>query len=315
MIKVKISNFIKNNLGKIRDLGTKLIIVAIVVLVATIMLSSDSNYSDVEEDNINVYKPTETVIKGSNVSEEQYEKNSNTVEKFLDFCNNGQITEAYSLLTEDCKKEQYPTENDFKKYYQDVIFKNKRQYNMQAWITTGKYIVYKIRYTDNILETGSYNEENIYQDYITLNRYSDEEKISIGNFIYSEDCNIITNTDLVQATVTKKKINMSYEEYDITIKNNSEKTILLDTLENGLTINLFANDVRYTAFTNKLFVSNLKFEPGETKKVTIRFKKYLTSNNTSEKIEFSKVIKDYESYQQNKENYNDTASIKIKLEG
>jgi len=44
MIRVKISNFIKNNINKIRDLGIKLIIVAIIIIIATIILSTNRNH-------------------------------------------------------------------------------------------------------------------------------------------------------------------------------------------------------------------------------------------------------------------------------
>lgn len=314
MLRVKISNFIKNNSEKLKDVGKKLMIVAIVVLVATIMLSYSSKDIEEKEDTINVYRPTQTIIEGADVSEEQYEKDSNIVDDFLDFCNNNKVEEAYSLLTDACKQEQYPTLEDFKKYYQEIIFKDKRQYNLQAWISTYDYTVYKIRYTENILESGSYNEENIYQDYITLNKSANVEKVSIGNFIHSENCEIVTNTNLIKATVTKKTIYMSYEEYDITLQNKSDKTILLDNLESGKNIKLVGDGVKYAAYTNKLFLSNLKLKPGEIKRLTIKFKKYLNSDNASESIEFAEVIKDYNSYEIDTENYKDTESLKIKLE-
>ena len=58
MIRVKISGFIKRNKYKIQNLLTKLIIVAIVVLIATIILSAFRR-NEQEENNIKAFKQIE----------------------------------------------------------------------------------------------------------------------------------------------------------------------------------------------------------------------------------------------------------------
>lgn len=317
MIKVKISNFIKKNKYKIQDVLTKLIIVAIVIAIATIILSSfrgtgPNNDNNQEKE---VYKPTETVIKGTNISKTQYEADSNIVNKFLELCNNAKIEEAYGLLSDDCKSELYPTIEYFKNNYYNNIFDKKREYNLQSWISTSKYTVYKIRYTNSMLSTGTYNQDDVYEDYITLNKSNNTEKISIGNLIACEECNIITRTKELEITVVKKKMYVSDEEYEIQVKNNTDKTILLDTLETNQTINLVGSSgAKYGAYTNKIFLINLTIDPGEIKNITIRFKKNFSSDNKSEQIEFSNIIKDYYAYIQNQENYNDITNTTIKLE-
>lgn len=316
MFKVKISNFIKNNKYKIQDVLTKLIIVAIVIAIATIILSSTKESDNSEGEEVKeIYKPTETIIKGSNVSEIQYETDTNIVNKFLEFCNNGKTQEAYELLSNDCKQELYPTIEDFKNNYYNSIFNKKREYNLQSWISTSKYTVYKIRYTNSMLSTGTYDEDDVYEDYITLNKNGNTEKIFIGNLIACEEFNITTKTSELEATVVRKKIYVSDEEYEIKIKNNTQKTIILDTLKTNQTINLIGSSgSEYGAYTNKIFLKDLTINPGAIKTITIRFKKNFSSDNNSEKIEFSNIIKDYYAYIQNQENYNDTTNITIKLE-
>lgn len=315
-IKLVISNFIRKNKDKIRDFGQKFIMVAMGVFIATIILSSLTNMNDnnADKDISNVYKPTQTIIKGSDISKEQFEEDKNLVNTFLEFCNNGKIEEAYNLVSDECKKEVYPTLEDFKKYYYNDIFDKKRECNLQAWISNSNYTVYKVRYTNSMLATGTYDETNVYQDYITLNRKNDTEKISIGNFIDSEECNIVTKTDEIQATVVKKRTYISDEEYEIYIKNNSDKTILLDTLETNTKIWLLADNAKFIPYFNKLYISNLTIEPGEIKRIEIRFMKNLSSSHTSETIQFTNVIKDYDVYSQDKEAYTDVIEIKIKVE-
>lgn len=316
MIKVRISNFIKNNKNKIQDVLTKLIIVAIVVAIATIILSSfRNNDNNNESQKMDVYKPTETIIKGTDISNSQYKTDTNIVNKFLDFCNNANVNEAYQLLSDECKTELYPTIEYFKNNYYNNIFDKKREYNLQSWISTSKYTVYKIRYTNSMLSTGTYNQDDVYEDYITLIKNNNEEKISIGNLVGIENCNILSRIDGLEVTIIKKKIYISDEEYEIKVTNNTDKTILLDNLKTNQTINLIGSTgTNYGAYTNKLFLINLTINPRTTKNITIKFKKNFSSENKSEYIEFSNIIKDYYAYIQNQENYKDITNIKVKLE-
>lgn len=315
MIRVKISGFIKRNKYKIQNLLTKLIIVAIVVLIATIILSAFRR-NEQEENNIKEsYIPTETVIKGSNISKEQYSYDINVVNKFLECCNNKNVEEAYNLLSDECKEELYPTIEYFKTNYYDIIFNIERQYNLQSWISTSKYTVYKIRYPNDMMSTGTYNEDNVYQDYITLNKKSDEEKVSIGNLVYAEDCNIVTKTNDFEVTVIKKKIYVSDEEYDIKIKNNTNKRILLDDMQTSGTINIISNSInRYSCHLNNIFLIDLIIEPGQTKEITLKFRKNLSSDNESRTIEFSNIVKDYNAYIIDIKNYTDVTTMKVNLE-
>lgn len=314
--RLKVIEFIKKHEDKIKNVGQKLIIVAMVVLVATIIISSFSGgETEKNEDEYNVYKPTETIIKGQDVSKEQYEKDSNLVNTFLEYCNSKKVEEAYELLSDTCKNEVYPDIETFKTNYYNTIFDIKRECNLQAWITTSDYIVYKIRYSNSMLSTGTYQEGNVYQDYITLNRKEQEDKISIGNFVDSNECNIVTKTDELTVVVSKKRQYITYEEYDLNITNNTYNTILLNNLENTESIKLISSaGVRYSAYTSKLFLKDLILNTNETQKITIRFKKQFSSENKSSKIMINGIIKDYDAYMENEQEYEDITNITIKVE-
>lgn len=315
-IRLAISNFIRNHKDKIKDLGQKLIMVAMGVFIATIMLSVLSNLneeSETEEERLNVYKPTQTVIKGSDVPKEEFEEDSSFVNKFLEYCNNKDVEAAYAMVSDECKKEKYPTIEAFKEFYYDYIFDKRRECNLQSWISDSDYIVYKIRYSNNMLATGTYDEKDVYQDYITLNRKNNTEKISIGSLVDSEECNFVTKTKEIEATVISKKTYISDEEYEIYVKNITDKTILLDDLKSSFKIWLISGKNKYMPYTNQLYVSNLTIKPGETQRIRIKFMKNLSADNQSKKIQFLNVIKDYETYEQNKETYTDVTKIEIKV--
>lgn len=315
-IRLKIIEFIKKYKDKIKDLGQKLIMVAMVVLIATIIISSFSGVeTEKNEEVYNVYKPTQTIIKGQDISKEQYEKDSNLVNTFLEYCNNKKVEEAYELLSDTCKKEAYPDIETFKINYYNTIFDIKRECNLQAWITTDEYTVYKVRYSNSMLSTGIYQEGNVYQDYITLNKKDQEEKISIGNFVDSNECDIVTKTEELTVIVSQKRQYISYEEYDLNITNKTYNTILLNNLENTESIKLISSaGVKYSAYTSKLFLKDLIINSNETQKITIRFKKQFSSENKSSKIMINGIIKDYDVYMENEQGYKDTTNITIKVE-
>ena len=316
MIRVKISNFIKRNKNKISDLGMKLIIVAIVVFIATIMLSFSRNNSNDLQNNVNqIYKPRDTIIKGSSVTEEQYSTDNNVIQTFMQYCNEGNVEEAYALISNDCKENLYKTLNIFKESYYNTVFNEKRQYNLQSWISTNDYTIYRIRYTTDLLSTGKYEEDNVYQDYITLIKNTETPKISIGNFIFAKEYeNQSTEVEELLARVIKKIVYLNDEEYEIEVKNKTQNTIMLDNLENPNNIKLLGeSDSTYSVYLNRIFVQDVRLQPGETKRITIRFKKSCSTDKQTEYIQFYKVIRNYESYIKNIENYTDTFSFKIKI--
>jgi len=185
---------------------------------------------------------------------------------------------------------------------------------LQSWISQYDYTVYKVRYSNNMLATGTYDENNVYEDYITLKRRENTEKISIGNFIDSQECNIVTSTNGMVATVVKKKIYIDEEEYEFYIKNNTDKTILLDDLKANGTIWLIGKNIQYRPHTNKLYISDLLVEPGKTNKIILKVIKNLSSENKSDYIQFKKVITDYDAYMENGEEYNEFVEIRINVE-
>lgn len=314
MLRRWFSSWIRKNKNKFINIGSKLIIVAIVVFIATIIVSMSERENIVTENQKKTYKPKETIIKGYEVSDKQYELDTNLINKFLEYCNDFQPEKAYDLLSKECKEYIYPTLEIFKNSYYNPIFKEKKLYNLQAWITTSKYTIYKIRYTNNILSTGEYDKNQIYNDYITLTKNQEIQNISIGSFVASEELNVTTLKEDIKFNVTKKNIYLEDEEYEIYVQNNSPKTILLDNLENNNTIKLITNtDDEHQAYMNQILNSNLIIKPGYTKKVTIKFKKSVSNSRKSEYIEFLKVIKDYDKYIQDKENYNDTINLKINI--
>ena len=109
----------------------------------------------------NVYKPNETVIAGGDISKEMQQQNASIVEKFVQYCNQKDVANAYELLTDECKEELYPNIESFKKNYIDIKFKEPKQFSMQSWYADGGAYTYKIVLTDDMLASGNADRKSV----------------------------------------------------------------------------------------------------------------------------------------------------------
>ena len=77
------------------------------------------------------------------------------ISKFLDYCNDKKIEEAYNMLSKECIEKKFYTVNVFKKEYIDEIFTYKKEYKIEK-----ENNLYKIIILEGILESGSIENRN-----------------------------------------------------------------------------------------------------------------------------------------------------------
>ena len=101
------------------------------------------------------------------------------------------------------------------------------------------------------------------------------------------------------------KESIESKTYNITIKNKTDKTILLSEGIDGNDICLIdSNEVEYDSILNEIPLVNLELKPGMEKTIDIRFYKMYNLYRTIESINFKNIIADKDSYDINKENAN-----------
>lgn len=86
--------------------------------------------------------------------------NKEYITKFIEYCNEGKIEEAYKMLSETCKKEKYPTIESFKNNYINKLFTVKRDYNITAEDEN-----YKIAFLEDLLQAGDTENRKQIEDY------------------------------------------------------------------------------------------------------------------------------------------------------
>ena len=116
-----------------------LTIIGIIILIQT--LNNTYNKNNPEEESSSIGNSTTTyntnnysVVTREEISETMSEESIDLIEDFFRYCNSGQVEYAYSLLSQECKQELYPTIEDFRtKYYNRIFRTNNRLFIYGCW--------------------------------------------------------------------------------------------------------------------------------------------------------------------------------------
>lgn len=230
------------------------------------------------------------VVSGEKITSGQ----TNTLElidTFVRYCNNNKMNEAYSLISDECKKEMYPKVENFKNGYYNAIFSGKKKnISVENWTKS----IYKVKYMNDALSSGVYEQENTIQDYITIVTDKDGNlKLNINNYIGKEEIGKETDVYGIKVKLVEKDQYMDYTTCTFEIINNSENTILLN--DNNQPEGMYledTNEVKYTAYTHELTEAQLQILPKETKKIKIKYYSKYGSNKTIKNVVFNKIIVD-----------------------
>ena len=248
-----------------------------------------------------------TAITGESISEKQKDE-VKAIDQFFEYCNEGNVQEAYNLLTEDCKDEMYSSLQIFDEmYYQKVINGEKKNITVENWNSN----IYKVKITPDILSNGNYDKQNTLQDYITIvQNENDEYKLNINGYIGKRKVEEESDYDGFNIKVLTEDRYMNYTTYTFEITNNSDKDILLDSLNNINSMYIEdANGSKYSAYTHELAESQLTFDIGTKKQIKIKYYSKYQSNKTITRAVFSNVT----IYEDSEEGDNEYSLMEVEI--
>lgn len=267
-----------------------------------------NNVNSLQNDNIDIQNTSvisnESAIGGGQVNTKKLDIAQELINKFINFCNERKLDDAYDLISEHCKEELFETIEIFKTDYYDVVFNDElRLFNMENWIGN----TYKVDIFNDILSTGSVTDQ--YTDFITVVNQGneDEYKLNIKRYIGKKVINKETETHDIKVKVLNKNIYMDYELYDIEIFNNSENDILMDTKDDTKTVYLKdTKGARYFAFTNEINDNELIVRRDKSRNIKLKFSNDYSLSRKIKNLIFSKSILNYNEYEEfeNKDEYN-----------
>ena len=256
--------YIRQNRKKIIGIA---IIIAFLFIILQILNNLSKNNKKIEMNtaNQNIFDKTNGIIRsdrsmvsGGSVSEKTMKNVNETVKEFVDKCNDNKPEEAYDMLTDNCKEAIYPNYEDFyENYYKNLFENNKKTYSIENWSRD----IFIVRYTSDILSTGESIENKTYQDYLTVVEKDGKKKLNINKYIERVEYNKEKESDNIKIKVLYKDVFVDNEVYTMQITNNTNNTILMDTLKKTDGIYLKDdNDIRHESFSNELVKDDLKID-------------------------------------------------------
>lgn len=104
-------------------------------------------------------------------------KDKELIGEFITYCKENNIEKAYSLLSNKCTSNLYPTINDFEKNYYNKIFNQKKNTKIKYDYEKN---IYEIIFYPDLLESGKIENENNIIDYYKIEEEVIESKIYIN---------------------------------------------------------------------------------------------------------------------------------------
>lgn len=261
----------------------------------------------------NYANQSKSMITGGTVTEKYQEKFGSLLDNFLTYCINHEPEKAYGLLSQECKQLLYPNETIFDEQYCQGKFSGDKKYSFQSWTSSDTYI-YQVKIFDNMLSTGIANTKTYIQDYISVIKENDTYKLNVNGYIGRVYRNKTKKQDNLEFTIKNVDLFMDYEIDTIIIVNQSQKDILLDPRKDMGSMYLVNDkDITFDAYSYENLEEQFKVKAGETKEVKIKFGNSYQEKNEIKQINFTKVILDFDQYQQDPDQYQKYKTITIDL--
>lgn len=257
-------------------------------------LSEQNIQQETTSNVVSYYNESKSIISEGRISSKYSEDLGNVINQFFTYCTDHQPEYAYTMLTEDIKKELYPTLDVFIELYYNNKFEGNKEFSFQSWTTADKLYIYQVRIYDNMLSTGK-TSDNYIEDFVVVIPDEGGYKISVNGYLGETAINKTTENDILAVEVATVDRYMDYEMYTLRIKNKLNEKILLDTRRKTNTC--YIQDSLGNKFEALLYENNeedLKLNESESKTIKIKFSDSYRENMELEKIVFEDIVRESE---------------------
>lgn len=157
------------------DHGRQIVVIVAVIAGIILAIQGLDYYYKTKNTNNNVTISEESKTTLPNIDIEKNKENKKIINQFVNYCNDGNIEEAYKMISTNCKIEKFPDINIFRRNYIEKIFKIKQEIEISRMQDAS----YEITYTDDALLSGG-KGKNEKKDYVYIISENDGDKISIN---------------------------------------------------------------------------------------------------------------------------------------
>lgn len=289
--------FIRRHKQKVIIMVQLALVILFISFIATIVFSVINKLglnNSKQENSISFDDERETVVYGSDVKKEEYITDKDIIIKFIKYCNNDKVKEAYEMLSTDCKNAYYTSVKDFKNLYLRQLFDIDKTYEIQSWISSEETNTYKVKLITDMFDRGGYDDTDYIEEYYTIVNENNEKKLSINKYIKKVDINKSSQKNNIKINVISKNVYLDYEIYDIEFENKTKNTIMMDTKANTSSVFLSdSNNVNYSAYLHEIIDTDLKLNKNEKKTIKIKFNKMYNPNIKISSMNFRDIKYNY----------------------
>lgn len=244
---------------------------------------------------------SKSIISSGEVSKKYSDDIGEIIDEFFSYCCNHEPEKAYDMLTEDMKNSKYPNVDLFISNYYSSKFDGNKEFSFKSWINEKNSYTYLVKIYDNMLASGKSSDADYIEDYITVIPVEDTYKINVDGYIGRKFVNKDVSNESVDIKMLYRDIYMDYELDTFYIVNNTDATIMVDTMENTKNTYLVdLNENKYDAFVNENKKEDMIVNPCETRNVKIKFNVAYRENLKIKKACFSKIV-NYDEFKNNSE--------------
>ena len=272
----------------------KILIILIAILIVFLINTILKNRPKQEDTPKTTYTPQKYVMNNNKeVDEKVHEKVEDIIEEYFNYCNSGDYESAYNLITEDCKKNNYPTLESFKGYINEVFEGKKKIYNIQSYSNVDNKYIYNVRILDDILANGTTDGYYYYEEKFVLTDENGEMKLSIAEYVEEKEPNIIVEDEYIRIKILKKVTDYSSETYTVQVDNKTDNYIVLydGTQANEIKMNYNGTE---RAIQNN--IANMVIRPNSFTVRELNFRNYYDDGQKATNLKFGavRVLKSYD---------------------
>ena len=301
----KMFRFYNQNRIKIWTIAIAVIFIISLIQILNRNAIEQSKNSENQETTLNNVVSYDTqsksIISSGEVSKKYSDDIGEIIDEFFSYCCNHEPEKAYDMLTEDMKNSKYPNVDLFISNYYSSKFDGNKEFSFKSWINEKNSYTYLVKIYDNMLASGKSSDADYIEDYITVIPGEDTYKINVDGYIGRKFVNKDVSNESVDIKMLYRDIYMDYELDTFYIVNNTDATIMVDTMENTKNTYLVdLNENKYDAFVNENKKEDMIVNPCETRNVKIKFNVAYRENLKIKKACFSKIV-NYDKFKNNSE--------------
>lgn len=279
-IRLKIRDFFRKHKKKIA-----IIIIIWAVVIAVNYFLKNMEPQDVTP--ITTYEPHSPVMDEGDRVPESYKQPINAlIDSYVNFCNNKEYESAYNLLSNEYKTKFLNNIDDFKEYV-DVKFATKKLYNIQNYSNIDNSYVYRVRFLEDILASGTTNGYGYDEEKIVVKLEGDTLKLALDGYIREEEVGIQAEDNYLKMKIIKKDIFYDKVRYKIEFTNKTSNYIVFQDGTELSEIQLqLTNEKRDLVARSD---SNIVILPNQTKERTLVFEKFIEEDDSDIAIKLNAI--------------------------